>query len=243
MVSLAGFRSHLTIAAAAAAAVLVVAATAAKEPTGGSLTVVAALILAPLAVGAAALAAWRLAGRTAAAVAAVVYVLLPVLANRMMLGTYRATFDRHSLPGLVGLREPLILAVGILATAVATLVPALLASAGGVALAVVALSLWGGNLGDLPPAFHETIWSVTFAEWLVVAGILGALRRSPARGVALGGVAIAAISFAAHRGYDDGAFWAALAGAAPAAAVLLTALGFLVPRRRPARPEEVQTEH
>ncbi len=233
----------MTIAAAALAAVLVVAAVAFKEPTGGTLTVIVALLLAPIAVGTVAFAATKVAGRTAGAAAAVVYVLLPVLANRMMLGTYRSTFDRHSLPGLVGLHEPLILAVGIAAVATAAASPRLAAAGAGLVLAVVALALWGGTLGKLPPAFHETIWSVTFAEWLVVAGMLGVLLRSPARGVAYGGIAIAAISFAAHRGYDGGAFWAALAGTAPVAAVLLTSLGSLVPRRRPAPRKQALPEH
>ncbi|HZP72235.1 MAG TPA: hypothetical protein VFA97_02545 [Gaiellaceae bacterium] len=235
MVSRAGLRRHLTIAAAVCAAVLVVAAIAHKEPTDGAFAVVVALVLAPVAVILSALAARRLAGARAAAAAAVVYVLLPLLGNRLMLGTYRSTFDRHAIPALVGLHAPGTFAVGIALVAIAALAPARVAAAGGVLLAVVALVLFGGSLGTLPPNFHETVWSVTFTEWLVVATILGALLRSIERGLALGGIAIAVVALGAHRGYDDGVFWATLAAAAPAAAVLLTSLAFLVPRRRPAR--------
>ena len=239
MVSRAGVRRHLTLAAAGCAAVVAVAAIAHDQPTDGALAVVAALVLAPVAVAVTALAAWRLAGPKAATAAAVVYVLLPLLGNRMMLGTYRSTFDRHALPALVGLHATGTFALGLVLVAVAALAPARVAAAGGAALAVVALVLWGGSLGTLPPHFHETVWSVTFAEWLIVASVLGAMRRSVERGVAFGGIAIAVIAFGAHRGYDNGLFWATLAAAAPAAAVLLTSLWFLVPGRRPARAPQV----
>lgn len=245
MVSRASLSRHLTIAAAACAAVVVVATIASTQPTDGVFAVVAALVLAPAAVATTALAAWRIAGPRAAVAAAVVYVLMPLLGNRLMLPTYRATFDRHALPAVVGVHHPGTFALGIVLVAAAALSSARIAAVGGIVLAFVALVLWGGSLGTLPPHFHETVWSVTLTEWLLVAGIAGAMRRSVERGAAIGGIAIAVIAFGAHRGYDEGLFWATFAAAMPAAAVLLTAVAFLVPQRRAVRAPQApaQPEH
>ena len=62
--------------------------------------------------------------------------------------------------------------------------------------------------------------------------------------IAIGGWLLAAIVWAAHRGYADAVFWESIAVAVPAGALVLSSLGLLVPRLRPERAREpVPSEH
>ena len=111
----------------------------------------------------------------------------------------------------------------------------MLAAAGGLLAFVVTAGLWQfGGLGHLPPAFHETVWSVSLVEWLLLAGILGGLLRAPLWSAAIGGWLLAALLWGAHRGYDGAVFWRSFGVAVPAAALVLSSLALLVPRLRPA---------
>src|SRR5439155_1591197 len=162
---------------------------------------------------------------------------LPLLASRYMLGTYRGTFDANALPALVGLRHTATFAAGLALAAGAAFAPRRVAAAGGAVALMAAAATWQlDGVSALRPALHETIWSITLLEWLVVAGILGALLRSPLLGTAVGGWLLAAALWAAHRGYDGAVFWRSFAIAAPAAAVLLSSLALLVPRPWADRP-------
>jgi hypothetical protein len=75
---------------------------------------------------------------------------------------------------------------------------------------------------------------VSTSEWVLVAGLIGAARRSVLTAIGLGGWIVFVVLRAAAQGYADAAFWKALAPATPAIALLLTALWFLIPRLRPA---------
>jgi hypothetical protein len=213
-------RQRVAVAACAAAALLVTAAVAWKEPNDGAAAVVVALVLAPLAVAATAALGARVAGDRFAIGAAAAYVVLPLIANRFMLSTYRTTFDTHALPALVGTQHTVLFAGGIAVAIATALGPKVVAAAGGVVAFVLAASVWQlAGVGRLAPGFHETVWSVSLLEWLLVAGILGILLRAPLLGLAVGGWLVAAVLYGAHRGYDDGAFWRSLAVAAPAVAI------------------------
>ena len=219
--------------ACAAAELVVVALVAAKEPTSGTLSVIAALVLAPIAVLAVATTASRFAGGRFPLAAAIVYVLLPFAASRFVLSTSRSAFDRHALPALVGTQHTWLLAVGVLAAAVAAKAPERAAAAVGAIVLVAALVAWGaGRLGHVQTLLHETGWSVAFPEWLLVATIVAAALRRPYLGAALGCFAIAVVLRASDHTGDAGVFWAALAALAPLAAVLVSSLWLLVPRLR-----------
>jgi hypothetical protein len=229
-------RQRVKLGALAAVEVAVVAAVAATQTTDGTVSIIVALVLAPVAVALTALIAGRIAGERFAVAAAAVYVVLPFLGNRYMLGVYRGTFDARALPALVGLRESVVFALGVACAAVVAFAPRVVAAAGGVLALVVATATWQfDGTGELTPGLHETVWSITLLKWLVLAGILGVLLRSPMLGLALGGWFLAATLWAAHRGYADAVFWQSLAVAAPAAAVLLSSLALLVPQLRPER--------
>jgi hypothetical protein len=223
------------VGALAAVEVAVVVAVAATHATDGVASVAVAVVLAPVAVALTAIIAGRIAGERFAVAAAAVYVVLPYFGNRYMLGVYRGTFDERALPALVGLRESLVFAVGVVCAAAVAFAPRALAAAGGMLAFVIAAAAWLGETGALIPGLHETVWSITMLRWLVLAGILGVLLRSALLATAVGGWLLAAGFWAAHRGYDDAVFWRSLAVAAPAAAVLLSSLALLVPRLRPAR--------
>jgi hypothetical protein len=173
----------------------------------------------------------RLAGSRFGSVAAWVYVVLPVLAAAAMLGSYRSTFAHEALPAIVGLQATGWLALGILGGLVVMLPLAgpVVALCG---LAVL-LASWH-DLGTIRLGLHETAWSIAMFEWLALAGIVGAARRSRLRAAGLGGWLALVVGVAARRGYDDAAFWQTLAAAAPAIAVLLSSLWLLVPPLRPA---------
>jgi hypothetical protein len=215
---------------------VVVALVAAKEPNGGAASVVLAVALAPVAVAATAALGARVAGDRFAVGAAAAYVVLPLLANRFMVSTYRGTFDARALPALVGTQHTILFAAGVAAALAGAVVPRLVAAAGGVLASLTAGAVWQfEGLGGLPPGFHETVWSVSLLEWLLAAGVLGILLRAPLLGLAVGGWLCAAILWGAHRGYGDADFWRSLAVAAPAAAVAFSSLALLAPRLRPAR--------
>ncbi len=238
-------RQRVAVAALAVAAIVVVALIAATQTTAGAASVVLALVLAPIAVVATAAIGGRIAGDRFGVAAGVVYVVLPLLANRFVLPTYRGTFDAHALAALVGLRHTYVFALGVAAAIVVALAPKVVAAAGGAVAFVVTAATWQfAGLGHLPSAFHETVWSVALLEWLALAGIVGALIRSPLLGTAVGGWLLAAVLWGAHRGYDGAVFWSSLAAAVPAAAVVLSSLALLVPRLRPARRRApAPTEH
>jgi hypothetical protein len=245
LVSELGSRQRIAVGALGAAEVVVVALVAATQTTGGAFSVAVALVLAPVAVvTTAALGAKISSGRFGVAAAAV-YVLLPFLANRFMLPTYRGTFDAHALPALVGVQHTQVFALGVAAAVATLLLPRIVAAAGGVLAFVITGLAWQfAGVGHLTAAFHETVWSVTLLEWLLFAGLLGALLRSPLLALAIGGWLLAAIVWGAHRGYADAIFWESLAVAVPAAALVLSSLGLLVPRLRPERAREpVPSEH
>jgi hypothetical protein len=228
-------RQRIAVGALAAAELVVVALVAATQPTDGALSVVAALVLAPVAVAATAALAGRIGSDRFGVGAAAVYVLLPLLGNRYMLPTYRGTFDARALPPLVGVQHTLVFALGVAAAVAVVLAPRAFAAAGGALAFVVTAVVWQfAGVGQLRPGLHETVWSIAFIEWLLLAGILAALLRAPLLGLAVGGWLSAAILWGAHRGYGDAVFWRSLAVALPAGAVLLSSLALLAPRLRPA---------
>ena len=228
-------RQRLAIALLAVADVAVVAAVAAGHHAS-AVSLVVALVLAPVAVAATAVIAGRIGGERFAVGSAAVFVLLPLLGNRYMLATYRSTFDAHALPALVGLRHTAAFALGVGIAVVVALAPRVASAAGGVVGLIAAAAVWQfDGVGSLRPGLHETVWSITLLEWLVVASILGAALRAPLVATAVGGWLLAGLFWAAHAGYDGGAFWRSLAVANPAAAVLLSSLALLVPRLQPAR--------
>ncbi|MGZ4333690.1 MAG: hypothetical protein ACXVRJ_05390 [Gaiellaceae bacterium] len=229
-------RPSFLVAGCGLAAIVVVLAVAATQPTSGAPAVVAAVVLAPLGVLSAAATASRLGGARFAGAAAVVYVALPLLANRFMLGTDRGTFDRHALPALVGVQATWVFALGVAAVAATALLPERLLLAGAATGLVAGIVAWSpGAVGDVPPMLHETAYSVALAEWLVVATIAGAVLRRPFLGGALACAAVVAILRAAHQPFDDAGFWRALGPLVPAGAVLIASLGLLVPRLGPGR--------
>jgi hypothetical protein len=224
------------VAACAIAEIVVVAVTAATQPTSGALAVLAALVLAPVAVVAVARAAARFAGGRFPLAAAIVYVLLPFIGNRFVLGQYRAAYDRNALPALVGLQHTGLFALGVLAVAAAALAPERVAAAAGAVVLVVALVVWHpSGLGDVQPFLHETAYSVALPEWVLAASIVALVLRRPYLGAAVGCLAIAAVLRAAQQPLDDQGFWRELGVLAPLGAVLLSGLWLLVPRLRPAR--------
>jgi hypothetical protein len=231
----------VALAGLAAAEVAVVVLIAHRYGTDGALSTIVALVLAPVAVLLTAALARRSAGRAYAVAAAAVYVVLPLLASRFMLPAYRPVFDREALPDLVGLRGTGWFALGLLVTAVLAFAPRRAAAAAGVVAALVAFAVWGtGGVSTLRGDLHETAWSITLLEWLLVAGVIGLARRDPWRAAAAGGWIVALALHAAHEGYGHSAFWQSLSAGAPTVAVLLSALGLLVPplRARTARPVE-----
>jgi hypothetical protein len=231
-------RQGIALAVLAAAELVVVAVIGRAYGTDGTASTLGALVLAPVAVVATAAFARRIAGERFAIAAAVAYVVLPLLATRFMLVTYRATFEHQALPDLVGLRATPWFALGVLLTA-ALVAPRRAAGVSGAVAAVAALIVWGSaDLASIRNGLHETAWSITLLEWFVVAGFIGAARRNGWLAVALVGWLLAIILHAAHVGYDNAAFWQSLAAGATLAAVLLTSLALLVPPLRRPRPAQ-----
>jgi hypothetical protein len=227
--------SSRQVAAAAVLEVAVVVIIAVATHHDGALSLLAAVVVAPPAIFVVWTLGTRLAGPRFGGAAAVIYVALPIIARAYFLAPYRHTFVHASLPQLVGLEAPQSLALGVLCAATIAYAPRrLLAVAGSIAL-ISALAIWGiAPLTDIRNGLHETAWSITFIEWLIVASVIGAARRSPWLAVALAGTLSFFVLRGAHGGYDGGAFWRSLAPVMPVAAVLLSSLSLLVPRLRPA---------
>ncbi len=223
-------RHGLRVASLAAAEVLGVGVIASRYGTDGPLSTIAALVLAPVAVGLTYSLGKRLAGERFGFGAAAVYVALPFLGWLYMLSTYRPTFAQHALPELVGLRATAWFALGLVLAALALFRPLapLFVIVGGFEL-VVGFS----DLDVIRTGLHETAWSITMLEWLPIAGTIGAARCSWLRAATLAGWLAFAIGHAAKQGYDGAAFWQSLSVATPAIAVLLSSLALLVPRLRP----------
>jgi hypothetical protein len=227
-------RSSLVLLAPAAAELAAVAKIAHDRDKGG-LTLLAALVLAPVAVGATAALGARLGGRRLAVAAAVVYVVLPWLGRRYFYGSFFTVYDHKVMPALVGLEHTGWFALGVGIAALLAFAPERVSAAAGVVAAVVALVAWvGGPWGDLWANFHETTWSQTLLAFLPLAAVVGAARKSPWLAAALGGWLAVLILRGLDRDYGTGGFWLSLASAAPAMAVLLSSLAYLVPRLRAA---------
>jgi hypothetical protein len=225
--------------AAAAAQALLALVVGMRYGHDGALGLVAALVLGPLAVLGTARLAERIGGRGFAAGAAWTFVLLPLVATTFFVRGFRPTWLHEVLPQLVGARAPGWYALGAAIVIVVSFVPARIAAACGAVAAVIALVAYDfGALGDVRVGIHETGWSVSLAEWLPLAGAIGAARRAPLLAVFLGGWLALFVLHGASEGYGGGAFWAALAPALPAAALLVSSLALLVPRLRPASPAQ-----
>jgi hypothetical protein len=226
--------SSRQVAAAAVLEIIVVVIIGVTTHHDGALSLLAAIVVAPLAIFFVWKLGTRLAGPRLGGAAAVVYIALPVLSRAYFLTSYRHTFVHASLPQLVGLEAPQSLAFGVLCVAFMAYAPRRLLGLAGFLALVSGLAIWGiGPLGDIRTGLHETAWSIAFIEWLVVASVIGAARRSPSLAVALAGTLSFFVLRGAHGGYDGGAFWRSLAPVMPVAAVLLTSLSLLVPRLRP----------
>lgn len=232
-------RARTLTGAAAAAQALLALVVGLRYGNSGAWAVVAALLLGPLAVLGTARIAARIAGTAFAAGAAWTFVLLPLVSIAYFQSGYRHTWLHIVLPQLVGMRATSWYALGAALAVGVSLVPARAAALIGGAAAVTSLFVYGaGALGDVRIGIHETGWSVSLIEWLPIAGVIGAARRAPLLAAGLGGWLVFFALRGAEQGYDGGAFWASLAPALPAAAVLVSSLALLVPRLRPAAPPQ-----
>jgi hypothetical protein len=224
------------VAVLAGAAVAATAVLAATRSTGGALSVVLSLALAPVAVWSVMAIGERLAGTRFAASAAVVYVVVPFAARFLFYGPFVEIYRREIAPALVGVRSTGLFALGVGFALVVALPPLRATAVAGIVAFVVGLVLWvDTDWTRLYDNFHETTWSPTLLSLLPFACVLAVGLRSPALAAALGGWIGFFILRGANESYADGGFWLSLAAAMPAAAVLLSSLGLLVPRLRPAR--------
>jgi hypothetical protein len=229
-------RPGLAVALAALAAVeLAVVAKIgfSRDESAGAIAI--ALVLAPVAVGATAGLGARVGGRHLALGAAIVYVALPLLGRLYVYGPFVSVYDHKVVPALVGLERTGWFALGVLVAALVAAAPERLAALAGVVAAFAALVAWlDGPWRSLWANFHETTWSPTLLSFLPIAVLIGVARRSPWFAAGLGGWLAVVVLRGLHREYGTGGFWLSLAGAAPAIAVLLSSLVFLVPRLRAA---------
>jgi hypothetical protein len=224
------------VAALAAVQLVVVVDVAFAYGTDGVLATIAAVLLAPVAVWAVHGIGRRVAGETFAVGAAATFVALPLVGRAYFEPAYDDLYAHRVLPELVGLRSTWWYALGIALALVVRVAPRAAVAAGGVAAAATAIVAWGLDpVADLKPALHETGWSIALLEWLPLAGLLGAARRSPSIAVGLFGWLAFFVLRAATDDYASGAFWRGLAPALPAAAVLTASVALLVPALRPAR--------
>jgi hypothetical protein len=214
---------------------LAVVASIAHERHEGALSVVAALVLAPLAVGATVALAARLGGAGFALGAAIVYALLPWLGHLYFYGPFLTVYDEKVVPALVGLDHTGWFAAGVLLAALIAAAPERAVAGAGLIAVLVGLVVWvDASWSTLWGNFHESTWSQTFLAFLPIAALVGVARRSPWLTSALGGWLGVLILRGVHRDYATGGFWLSIAGCAPALAVLLSSLVFLVPRSRTA---------
>ena len=219
---------------AVAAVELGVVASIGHDRHESALSIAAALALAPLAVGVTSGLAWRLGGRNLALGAAIVYALLPWLGHVYLYGPFLAVYDDKVVPALVGLDHTGWFALGVAVAALLSVAAERSAAAAGVVAAAVGLVAWGdASWSNLWGNFHESTWSPTLLTFLPVAALVGVGRRSPWLATALGGWLAVLVLRGAQRDYGGGGFWFSLAAAAPAIAVLLSSLVYLVPRVRP----------
>jgi hypothetical protein len=217
----------------AAVQVAAVAGVAVTGTTGGTVSVVAALVLAPVGVWAVAAAGARVAGPPFGLAAAIVFVLLPHVARAYFYGAYDKVYADDVLPNLVGLRATWTYAVGIAAAIAFRFAPRAFVAAAGAVAAAAALAAWGtGELAGVKANLHETGWSPGLLEWLPVAGAVGAARKAPLLAIGLFGWLLFVVLRAADAPYGNGAFWRELAPALPAAALLVAGVALLVPRVR-----------
>jgi hypothetical protein len=218
----------------AAVDVIVTVAVRAAYGGAGALSTVAAIVLGAVSVGAVHRIATRVGPRFALGAAAMVLVA-PLLGALYALSTYRSTYLHHALPALFGLTHTGWFALGVGIAVAVAVAPGIVTGTGGAVAIAVAIAVWGvAALGDVQGALHETGWSVTFIEWLPIAGVVGLARRAPWLTLGAAGWLVLAVLRAAHRPFADAAFWVALAPAVPAAALLIAAIALLVPRRSPA---------
>jgi hypothetical protein len=216
-----------TAVVAASAAVVAFAIGIAYASAPGAL---AAAVLSGVAAFVVSLHGRRLAGAPFGAAAGAAVVLLPLLGIVYALPSYRPTYEHDALPSLVGATHTAWFALGVGLAAAFLVVPRQAIALAGVAAAAAAVAVWGvASLTDLKNGLHENAWSVTFTGWLVVAGVAGLARRSPWIAAGAGGWLVVFVLRGAHRPFAHGAFWQALAPAAPAAALLFVAIALLVP--------------
>ena len=228
----AGYRLALLV--AAAAEVIVVAAIAVSRHES-ALSTLAALVLAPFAILAASGLAAQVAGRRLGLLAALAYVALPLLGRLYMYGSFVTVYDHKIAPAVVGLEHTGWFVVGIAVALLLALAPQRAAGIAGVVGAAIALILcYDAPWHRLWDNFHETTWSQTFLAFLPVAALVGAARKSPWLAAGLGGWLAFVVLRGLDRDYGTGGFWVSVAGAAPAIAVLLSSLAYLVPRLRAA---------
>ena len=227
-------RSRLVLLAPAAAELAAVAKIAHDRDKRG-LTLLVALVLAPVAVVATAALAARLGGRRLAVASAVVYVVLPWLGRRYFYGSFLTVYDHKVMPALVGLEHTGWFALGVGIAALLAFAPERVSAAAGALASTMAVVAWvDGPWGNLWANFHETTWSQTLLAFLPLAALVGAARRSPWLATALGGWLAVLILYGLDRDYRTGGFWLSIASAAPAIAVLLSSLAYLVPGLRTA---------
>jgi hypothetical protein len=226
---------HSTVIALIMLELAIVTWAALRYSTDGAGATAVALLLAPIAVWSIVAAGTRLGGPRFGLLTAASYVLLPVLASAYMLVSYRNTFEQEAIPDLLGLRATPWFAIGVVMTILLAYAPRVILAATGVAATSAALLAWGTDpLSGVRVGLHETAWSIALLEWFVLAGLIGAARRSLWLAIALAGWIATAVLHGAHLGYEHSAFWSSLSVAAPAAALLLSSLVLLLPPlRRP----------
>jgi hypothetical protein len=230
----------LAVGACCLAAVIETAVVARQLGSGGTGDVAAALVLAAVTPLGVALAARRMRGGWFPVIAAATYVGLPLIAVRYFFAAYRHVYVHQALPWLLGLERPLVLASGLAIVAGAALAPRFVFALSGLGAFIAALAVWGTSRVDAVRlgGLHETAWSLGIAEWLVLAGALGAILASPLLGVGVGGWLALLFLRATHDPYATGAFWRQLAPAAPALAILTSSIWLLVPPLPRPRPPD-----